>query len=916
VLVGREAERATLTAVLADAAAGRARAVVLVGDPGVGKSALLEATTADAELLGFRVVPVAAVESERRIPGAAASLLVVGLADAVANLPEGIQNVLRAAARGAMDSRLPGCLIELLARAAEDGPLLVTADDAHCWDRESVQALAFAARRLAADDVAVLVAGRPRVLERPALAAMDRVTLGPLDEPSAVALLRSVAPDLVPDVASALAQALDGNPQALVTAPMWLDPRVRAGSAPLPVPVPVGRDVAGRWATTVPELPAATRRALAVLAAEDVGSPDVLERAWAVAGCSPDDLLPAEAAQLIRFGARGWEFPHALVRSAVFSGLTPPEQRAGHAAVATALAGTGRDACYAAHLAAATTGPDAAVADRLARVADELVAEGAVVAAAAAADQAVRVTPPGPGLTTRLLTAGTLALQALDEGRAAELAERGLALDPDPVTAARLQRVLGLAVGHQWDTRRGVALLRRSADVPDSGERLEALADALAFVKMWNDPATGLELVAEMGALDRLAPWMCLDVGTALATAGRWAEALPLVDRGLAEVDPAEPGTRETIADAWADAAAVRGLEHHTWRYREVARRLRDSGSAVQAESGLSMEVELEHAEGRWCEAEQTNDECRELSSALGRVPLFSYGTDLRLAARRGDRAAFATAEPCLRDAASAAGLDLLLANADGLAALLLVSCSEDDRALEALPRTLAAAPAGMLVTTVFPSAATSLVELLAHAGRLAEARDVVDEVVPRLMVQPSADARAYAERMRGLVADGADAETHLRAAVDLGARGMHAFEAARARLVLGQWLRRRRRRSDAVEQLAPAHAAFVAMRCEPWALRCSDELRAAGADARRASPHDPAVVLTAQERHVAEAAAEGLTNTAIARRMYLSPKTVELHLTHVYRKLGISGRAELAAAMSRPSRPASAPGHAIGARV
>ena len=896
--MGREVERAVLAGVLADAAAGRARTVVLVGDPGIGKSALLGAATADAGVLGFRVVAVDAVESERRIPGAAASLLVAGLADVAAHLPAETQDVLHAAARGATGSRLPGCLLELIARAAEDGPLLITADDAHCWDPESVQSLAFAARRLAADEVAVVVAGQHAVLESPALAAMERVTVPPLDEASAVVLLRSVAPDLVPDVARALSRALAGNPHALVAAPAFLDARVRAGSAPVPVPVPVGLDVASHWVSAMTELPSATRRALAVLAAEDVGSLDTLDQAWAAASCGPDDLLPAEAARIVRFGARGWEFPHALVRSSVFAALTPPEQRAGHAAIALALAGTGRNAQYAVHLAASTTGPDAAVGDRLASVAEELLADGAVVAAADAADQAARVTPPGPDLPGRLLAAATLSLQALDERRAVELAERGLGLEPGPPVAGRLRRVLGLAVGHRSDTRRGVALLRRAAADADGDERLAALVDALAFAKMWNDAATGLELVAEMGPLERLTPWMCLDVGTALATAGHWPEARPLLDRGLAEVDPSVAGTRETVADAWADAAAVRGLEQGTRRYRDVAHRLRDSGSAVQAEAGLSMEVEIEHAEGRWSEAQQTNDECREISSALGRVPLFSYGTELRLAARRGDRSAFDATEPFLRHAATAAGLELLLANADGLRALLLVSCGDEEQAEAGLRAAVGSAPPGMLVTTVFPPAAAALVELLARAGRTGEARDVVDDVAPRLGIQPSATARAYAERMLGLVADAATAEPHLRRAVDLSSSGMHAFEAARSQLVLGQWLRRRRRRSDAVEQLAPALAAFTAMRCEPWAARCSAELHAAGVDAPRSDPHAGSAVLTAQERHVAEAATEGLTNAAIARRMYLSPKTVELHLTHVYRKYGIGGRGELAAAM------------------
>jgi DNA-binding CsgD family transcriptional regulator len=898
VLVDRDVERAALGDVLEHAVRGCARAVLLVGEPGTGKTALLTATAEAAAARGFRVVVADAVESERGIPGAAVSLIVSGLADIVAGLTPESGYVLRSALRGAAGDRLPGHLLELLARTAEAAPLLVVADDVQWWDRESLLALTFAARRLAADDVAVLVAGRPAALDRPAVAALERLTVRGLDEESGVALLRSVTADVVPEVALELVRTLDGNPQAIIETPELLDPRARVGAAPLPVPLPVRAEVSRRWAQTLPHLPEPTRRALAVLAVDDTGSVVVVEQAWTTLGCGPDDLLPAEAVHLVGLGPRGWEFPHSLVRSAVCAALTPPERREAHAALATVLAGTGRDAHYAAHLAAASIGPDSDVADELARVADSLVRVNAVAAAAAAADQSARVTPPGPDLPRRLLEAATLALRALDENRAEELAEQGLLLEPGPATAAELQRVVGLVVGHRRDTRRGVALLRQSAAVPGSRDRVGTLVDALAFVKMWNDPPASLGLVAEMGDLTALEPWMCLDVGNALAAAGRWIDSVPLLHRGLREVDPTAPGVRETVVDAWSDGAAILGLEHLTERYRDVARVLRDSGSAVRAEAGLTMEVELAHSEGRWSEAEAVNEECRELSAALGRVPLFSYGTDLRLSARRGDRARFEATEADLRAAAAAAGLVLVLANADGLRATLMVSLGDDEAAEHALRRTVEAAPTGMLVTTIFPSAAVSLVELLVREGRRSEALDVAAAVVGRLQVQPSRMARSYAERILGVVAPDDEAEEHLRAAVELSERGMHAFEAARAQLALGRWLRRRRRRADSVGQLLPALGAFVSMGCDPWAARCREELHAAGVDALRVDPHDGAATLTAQERQVAEAAAAGLTNAAIARRMYLSPKTIELHLTHVYRKLGITGRAGLVDAL------------------
>ena len=362
-----------------------------------------------------------------------------------------------------------------------------------------------------------------------------------LEPGDAITLVRSVAPDCSTEVASRLAEALDGNPLALVETPSLLEARARTGAVPLPVPLPVGDSVIQRWAQAVVDLPPATRLVLAVLAADAVQAAGTAESAWDRLGLTSADTLPAEEANLVHLRSNGWEFRHPLARSAVFTALSAGERRTAHDALARALETTDHEADLARHLAASVASPDAATSARLVELSTSLARAGAAVPAAQAAADAARLTPAGTQRASRLLAAARLALQAVDERMAAMLAQQGLDERPDPLTAARLRQVLGVAVGLQEDTRRGAALLRQAADVLPGPERLRALVDRLSLVKMWNDAAAGLAVVAEMGDLTRLEPWMCLEVGIALATAGRWDDAGPLLDRGLTAVDPLAP---------------------------------------------------------------------------------------------------------------------------------------------------------------------------------------------------------------------------------------------------------------------------------------------------------------------------------------------------------------------------------------
>jgi DNA-binding CsgD family transcriptional regulator/tetratricopeptide (TPR) repeat protein len=894
VLIDRAEERRVVEAVLDDAVRGAPRLLVLLGEPGTGTSSLLAQAEAVASDCGARTVAVSAVEPDLAIAGAACSLVVGALPDVVRGLDGATAECLRATARGVVDGRLPGAVLELLARAAEERPLVLLGDDVQWWDGESLEAVVFAVRRLSFDAVAVVLSGRTSAGDRPALHGAHRVVVGPLGRDAAVAVVREQHPEIVVEVAQQLYDRLGGNPSTLLDVAAQLPDRVRTGTVTLPDPVPVGGSVSARWARVIDALPERTRTALAVLAAEATQDELLVQQAWDLLGCSGEDLVAAEACQVVALGPSGWRFPAPVVGAAVFAALKPPERRAAHAALARALAGAGREALYARHLVESQVGPDEQVADELAALSSTFMTAGSTTSAAAAAEQAARFTPPGPVHVERLLGAAQLALLCGDDERAADLAQQGLRLGPDVLSAASFQRVVGSAVGRQRDSRRGVELLRGAAEALDDDERRAALVDALGFVKMWNDPQAAARLVDELGDLASLAPWMKLDVGSCLAAAGDWQRAVPLLEGGLRDVDPGAPGVPESVVDAWADAAGIVGLDEHADRYRATAARLVDSGSPLRSARGWAMAVEMAYADGRWAEAERICQQLRSLDEALGRFPRFSAGTELRIAARRGDRDAFEHVEQALRRTAADAGLVLLTDNAIGLRAMLHASLGDPSAAEPLLRQTVDGAPPGMLVTTVFPSAAVTLVALLARDGRVDEARALAGPLVDRLVAQPAPLAQAYAERLLAHTCTDDEAHEHFLAASGWNRRGMHAFEAARTHWEHGQWLRRHRRRSDAIEQLVAAVEAFERMGCGAWVERCRHELRAAGVDTARTDPYSALTVLTAQERQVAEAAAEGLTNAAIARRMYLSPKTVELHLTHVYRKLGIGGRGEL----------------------
>ena len=912
--MGRGREQARLAAVVDEAVAGRAQVLLLVGDAGIGKTALLQDTLRRCVGRGLRTSYTVAVESEQSMPGAGISLLAAHLTDAAACLGPDMGTALARAAAGVVDDRAPATVLSLLAAAAELGPTVLAVDDVQWWDPPSRRALLFAVRRLLADPMAVLFAGRPSCEDDATLAGLPRLTIDRLDERDAVALVRETAPGTSVRVAGRVAAPLAGNPLALVETARALTPEVASGLRPLPDPLPVGGGVRDRWAREVGALPERARRALLVLAADQTGSADVVRVALTADGVSEADLVPAETCRLVQLDPDGARFRHPLVRAAVLDAVEPTQRRRANAALAAALDGGPHVAEHARHLAASTPGADAAVADRLADDSRRLEATGALLAAAQVSALAARLAPDPDTRGNRMLRAAGLALRADELSAAADLAAEGSHPDlPRPVRGGLL-RVQGVAVGLTRSIREGTALLRGAVDLLDGQDRAEAVLDLATLLGFRTDAPEALAL------LDREVPVTDTPRGAGvrgdvLCHCGRWSEGAPLLRRWLAAADPLDDDAGPMDDEEWFGACTLLGLDETRDQMHRVSDAQVASDRPRRVLSGLFTRAIVSYFEGRWDVTEDSMEEHRRLTSALGQVDYYSDAMVGDLVCRQGDLDRLEATQRSAREIFERTDNPMWAGMEDGQLGLWLVS-SGDLTAAEPLLRSAAgAAPAGLSPHNSYADFTVMLVELLARTGRTPEARSLAARVREGLRDAPSQLARGWVERAAAAVAEGTAAEDHFRAAIEAMDCDVHAFALAETRLYYGQWLRRRRRRAEAVGVLRQSLEAFEALGCRPWAATCRDELAAAGVDVVRQERYDPAASLTAQERHVAATVASGMSNAEAARRLFLSPKTVEVHLTHVYRKLGIEGRGQLAAALNRTVAVATPSASVVDAR-
>jgi DNA-binding CsgD family transcriptional regulator len=902
VLVGRSGECGQIEGLLADAAAGIARCLVFEGDPGIGKTALVEYAAAAAD--GFCVLRATGIEADEGLGFA-------GLLE-VTRPVSGLLGVVPApqadALRGALGLGVPAeasrflvaaGLLSLLAAAAERSPVLVLIDDLQWIDQASAQALLFAVRRLRADKVSVVMTVRSGEPLPISIDGLPRVTLAGLDRDSARALLAVRAPDVAGPVADRLHAATGGNPLALVEIVRALTPNQRAGRDVLPEPLPSIAALEAAYARQVAALGAKTRRALLVLAASGDTVLGSLGPALAYQRCEVADLQPAVDAELvtIEWGRLSWR--HPLVRSAVYYGAPAADRAVAHRAVADGLP-LGEPG-WAWHRAAAADGPEEQVAAALDQVAADASQRAGYAAAARAAEQAAGLSARPEDAARRRLTAADAAWLAGDAERAERLLDEALAGADRDDLRGRVLRLRGETEYWVGDCRRAADLLSDAAALlscDDPRAAAGALAQAV-LARWWNLDSDGMTVAAaQLRALaakhPRLRSLADFFTGLVAMFTGHAGEGAALIERTMAAQPPGGADDPRSAALRLVGLALLgRFGEGHDFGIRRV-RALRAQGALGMMPRLLRITASQDLDADRWPEAVAEANEALELCDELGQPAHRPQvlGILATVAAFRGDVAACRGHADAALEAAERYGqrwARLIALRSYGLLALgngdLVTAASLFEQVVAVQ---LAFALRGPTVMSL-----PDLVEVLVRLGRRDDAAERAAEFERRVSGIPDPLVPALAARCRALLATGAEAGKAYREALRHHQGDPDAFVVARTQLLYGEWLRRQGERRSARSELEAALGIFEKYGAAPWAGRARGELRASGAVLR---PRPKAgLELTEAELRVALLAADGLTDREICGQLFLSPKTVEFHLGRVYRKLSVRGRTELA---------------------
>jgi DNA-binding CsgD family transcriptional regulator len=893
-LLGRDAERARLAELLAGARAGASAALVIRGEPGIGKSALLEDAVAAAA--GMTVLRARGVESESELSFAGLADLLGPVTSELGSLPPPQRAALAAAL--ALGPPVPGdrftlyaATLSLLATVAERAPVLVAVDDTPWLDAPSREALVFVARRLVEEGVVLLLAARTGEPVGSESAGVPELALGGLDAAASVALLGG---DIAPDVAARLFDATGGNPLALLELSGLLSDAQRSGAEPIEEPVPVGAGIERAFSHRLEALPEPARRALAVAAASETGAVDEL----AAAGLDLSALEPAEAAGLIAVAEGRVTFRHSLLRSVAYRAMPAPEQRAAHRALAASLGGERR----AWHLAAAAVAPDEEVAAALAEAAGAARARGGPAAAMRASERAARLTPDPAQRAGRLLEAAGDAARVGRPDRAQELLAEALELADAPALRADVQLLRALIEARSGAAAAAAELLAEEAARVEPSDPVRAAMMTMAAVQPLfeaGDTGTALEVARRGQALCERAGLPPMPAGLPLAMAlllcNERPTARPMLDSAVTWLDEADDPWALGPVLVFGIGQAFMWMEDH-----DRARRLLE-GAIAQCRAwsapgllpyGLLCLSELEFRDGRWAQATAAGAEAARLADETGQINDIGYALTVlaRVEAARGRE------DDCRAHMASALeivdllGAEIVRGYVGATAGLLELGIGDGEAAVVSLERVasfLAERPAGDPAVLQWPP---DLVEAYVRLGRRDEAEAVLATFASAAEHAGSRWASAAAARCRGLLATDDAFEEPLRAALEH--RDMP-FETARTRLVLGERLRRAGRRVEARAELREALTSFERLGARPWAQRARTELRASGERVRRGSP-TAAEQLTPQELQVALEVASGSTNREAAAALFLSPKTIEFHLRNIYRKLGIRSRTEL----------------------
>jgi DNA-binding CsgD family transcriptional regulator len=896
----RTSEREVLDQLLADARASHSTVLVMRGEAGIGKTALLRYAARQAS--GFRVAQVAGVEAEMELPFSGIHQLCAPLLDQLGALPQPQQDALNVAlglAPGDVPDRfLVGlAMLGMLSAAAEERPLLCLVEDAHWLDAASGLILGFVARRVLAESIAIVVAVREPTT-RHDFDGLPELRLRGLAEEDARRLLMSAVPGRIDDrVRDRIVAETRGNPLALLDLPRSMSAAELAGGFELLPATDLPRQLEEQYHQRAGELPEATQRLLLLAAAEPLGDATLIWRAAQALGIDRSSLAPAEDAKLVEVGARV-RFRHPLVRSAVYRAAATSERRDAHRALAETTDPDTDPDRRAWHRAHAAVGVDEAVAAELERSADRARSRGGAAAAAAFLARAAELTPDPAERGRRALAAAQAKFDAAAADPALELLATAELAPLDELQRARLERLRAEIAFARTRGSDAPALLLDAArlleplDAAMAREtHLEAIAAAMFAGRLGDGPGVREVAEAAYGAPAAEQPRaidLLLD-GLATRFIDGYSASLPPLRRALDEFRDVEGLTEQDVRWLWLGCRLAQDLWDDELWYVLATRALRvarETGALSVLPTAATYRAALHVHAGEFGAASSLIAEADAMTHATGMAPL-KYAA-LMMAAWRGNEAEGVELFEAGRIEAAARGEGMGLRVKEWARALLYNGCGRYGEALEAARRGCDEDDVGL-----FAWACVELIEAGVRCGDTDAASAALERLSERTQASGTDWALGIEAGSRALLSDGPDAERLYSEAVDRLARTRGVVHVARARLLYGEWLRRENRRVDAREQLRAAHEIFSDIGAEGFAERSRSELQATGETARKRT-EDARAVLTPQEAHIARLAKDGLSNPEIGAQLFISPRTVQYHLRKVFQKLDITSRNQL----------------------
>ncbi len=898
-LLGREGEQAAVDGLLGRARAGEGGALLLRGEPGVGKSALLGYAADRA--VGMRVLRACGVQAESGLAYATLQQLLRPVLDRVGHLPEPQARALDIAfglAGGEPPERflISVAALTLLSDVAAGCPVLCLADDLHWADTPSAKVLAFVARRLPAEPVALLGAARDGEGTDGDTAGVTELRLAPLPPDAAAALLDlRWGHRLAPAVRDRLVRTTGGNPLALIELPAALTADQITGREPIAEPLPLTAQLERTYLDRVRRREPRVQALLLLAAAEGAGRLATIRRAAEWLELNPGLLESGDLADLVRVEHETVVFRHPLVRSAIYQAASPAARQQAHRALAEALAGDAAEADRRAwHRAQAAVGPDEPVADELERAAQRTMRRAGHAAASIVLERAAQLSPSLESRAHRLAAAADAAWRGGDPTRTRALVDAAERSDPgEPAVRLDIDHLRGLIELRAGVPADGLAILlpaaRQAVETdPHLAVRLLMAAGEAAFHS--DDKAASPEIGR---LLTRLPP--DLDPHDALLVrlhraVGRAGDPARLSE-DFAQVEQLD----DPDLLVWAGGIAM-GLGDHALARRlrtRAAARARAVGAAGTLAWVLQYQATDELSRGRCVPAEEYADEGRRLALETGQRNIACHHQAILAgaAALRGrHQQAHRLAEETLAEAATRRLIGAALVTHRALGELALATGRPED-ALDHLDALWNLCPPGHRGISLF--AVPDLVEAAVRAGQPERCHQRLTDYLAFADSAGPPQVRALAARSRALLTSGQDATRHFEQALRLHTAGEGAFDRARTQLLYGEFLRRERHRIQARTHLRAALDTFEQLGTQAWAQRAAGELRATGETARR---RDPSTLdqLTPQELQIVHAVAEGATNREIAAQLFISPRTVDYHLRKVFPKLGITSRTEL----------------------